>query len=404
VLFSLNSFTGGSSGANKKSHPRYFRRNEQGVLVDETLSRQRSGEAARLQEEERKRKAASKKNKGKHARVNYREIDSIEYSTMRQGNWYNQPRDEEIENNHFWNVEQMYIFQDIYSTMKLRPMRPLDMPYLRSKPVFAEAMSVTQMLGLHHLMGLQCHYNTYYVQQFFSTLAIKGDDAHTMIWMTGDIRCESNFYTFADVLGYTFIGAHNAVGHRIHGPEKPSKDVLEDLYGPGYPVGKVAGLLPLYAQLVLLFRDNIAPSGGNNDAIRTSLVNLLYFASRAAHDNRVGQHFNLDVMDFIFNEMFDAMVSGTSIPYAPYIMMLIKHTLSNQHFSDEDCTEHLMKRPYVKKRTPTPAVSSDSFMADARGSGAHAKKPRVPSIAKEVKQLNWFQRNILCMNVDIRKE
>ena len=43
--------------------------------------------------------------------------------------------------------------------------------------------------------------------------------------------------------------------------------MLDDLYEYGYPVGMTAGLLPIYAQLVLIFRDNIAPSGGNNDAV-----------------------------------------------------------------------------------------------------------------------------------------
>ena len=86
---------------------------------------------------------------------------------------------------------------------------------------------------------------------------------------------------------------------------------------------------------MLYFRDTIAPSGGNNDAIRASLVELLYFAHEMAHDERVGQHCNIDVMDFIYREMYEAMVSRTSIPYAPYIMMLIKGTLRDQKFSDD---------------------------------------------------------------------
>ena len=241
-------------------------------------------------------------------------------------------------------------------------------------------------------MGLQCHYNEYYVKQFFSTLVIKGDVSYTMKWMTGDTYCESDFYNFADVLGYTFRGSHTAAGHRVHGPEKPNKDLLEDLYFPGNPVGRVAGLLPLYAQLVLIFRDNIAPSGGNNDAVITSMVNLLYYASQAAADSRAGQHYNLDVMDFIYNEMFDAMVTGSSIPYAPYIMMLIKHTLPTWDFPEEDCTSHDMKYPYAKRRGPSsaPVQSGDTFMADAcgRGRGAHGGSSHTPSVAREVKELN----------------
>ena len=88
-------------------------------------------------------------------------------------------------------------------------------------------------------------------------------------------------------------------------------------------------------------------------------------------------------------------------------MMLIKHTLNNLTFPEEDCTDHAMKYPYAKKRGPTPAQPSepsDTFMADTRGRGAHGRTAHAPSVAREVKQLNWFQRNILCMNVEIHKE
>ena len=151
-----------------------------------------------------------------------------------------------------------------------------------------------------------------------------------------------------------------------------------------------------------LFRDNIAPSGGNNDAVRSSLINLLYFAYEVAHDNRPGMHNKLDVMDYIYHEIFEAMVSRTSIPYAPYIMMLIKGTLQNQVFDDADCEAHLIKRPYVTKAKAAPR---DSFMADARSSGrSQERRTRAPSIGKEVKKLSWFQKCMLCMSVDIHKE
>ena len=128
-------------------------------------------------------------------------------------------------------------------------------------------------------------------------------------------------------------------------------------------------------------------------------------------EERVDEDYVLDVMDFIYHEIYEAMVSRTSIPYAPYIMKLIKDTLPTVDFSDYECEEHKMKKLYVKtvKDTPMPAAT-DSFMGDARASGAahgrHAptKKTRAPSISKEVKKLNWFERNVLCMKVDIHKE
>ena len=151
----------------------------------------------------------------------------------------------------------------------------------------------------------------------------------------------------------------------------------------------------------MFFRDNINPSGGNNDAIRTSLVNLLLFASQVKADTRAHQDYRLDVMHFIYSEMYDAMVSGTSIPYAPYIMMLIKHTMNEWDFPLSRCTPHEMKYPYVKKKVPKPIPSyseveqsQGTFMADARrsgarrSSGAHGEAVPPRSVAKEMKELN----------------
>ena len=94
MLSISNSITGGPSGANKKPRaprPRYLPPGDEGQLVDEVLIRQRADQAARDKVEERKRKAALRRNKGKDTRVNYKEIDSVEYATMRQSDWYVKP-------------------------------------------------------------------------------------------------------------------------------------------------------------------------------------------------------------------------------------------------------------------------------------------------------------------------
>ena len=67
---------------------------------------------------------------------------------------------------------------------------------------------------------------------------------------------------------------------------------------------------------------------------------------------------------------------------------------------------HELKKPYVPKNKPFAPIARDSFMADARASshGRTSAQNLKPTLAKEVKQLNWFQKYLLCMNVDIRKE
>ena len=186
----------------------------------------------------------------------------------------------------------MYIYKDIYLPMKkpVRPMHAINLEHLRSRYYFDDVVEVISQMGLHPLMMLQCNYNISLVHQFFSTLVLKGDDAQTLRWMSGPTPCESNFYRFAELLGYSFDGP-NTTGQCLHAPGRPSKDKLYDLYEETGVVGTITGLLPLYDQLLRIFRATIAPSGGNNDAIRSALVNLLALA----HDCPI------DVMDYIFH-------------------------------------------------------------------------------------------------------
>lgn len=403
--------TGNSGGPQKKrERQRYFRRNEAGVLVDEVVVRQRKMAEARKMRDEAKAKASgskatSKKRKGKATRVNYKEMATADYNVIRQGDWYETaPRDEEIEDSSFLCMEQLYIFKDVYLTMKhpIRPMHPIKFQFLQSKSTFSQAASVIDRMGLVSLMERKCDFNISLLQQFFATLVMKNDRAKTLKWMTGITPCEANFYDFAEALGYPFKG-NTPCGRRLHTVDRPNKNKLKDLYGSGVSIGNINGLLPLYDQLVRIFRANIAPSGGNNDAIHTCLINLLCLAQEIAESEDLDEDFTIDVMDFIYHEMYEAMIGGITIPYAPYIMLLIKKTLPDQDLSDDDCEDHKFKTIYEKKFVVTPsAPPSGSFMGDARKS--HTRQATTPSFAPQVKKLNWFQRNVLCMNVDIRRE
>jgi hypothetical protein len=227
----------------------------------------------------------------------------------------------DIEDNCFWCTEQLFIYKDIYQKMdKVRPMHPLALDTLGEKDHFVDVVWVTEQMGLHKLMRLQHDYIVPLIQQFYSTLAFKKDEAHTMMWMTGTTPCEANFHRFAKLLGYPF-----RAGIRLHGPTPPDKDSLSDLYFAHGKVGTITYLLPLYDQLLRFFRDNIAPSGWNRDAIRATLVSLLALAGECAEDEEE-KDYTVDVMDYIFHEIHDAIVSRTTIPYAPYIQLLIDRT------------------------------------------------------------------------------
>ena len=82
--------------------------------------------------------------------------------------------------------------------------------------------------------------------------------------MTGNELMHSSFHEFSAILGYPFVSATEPFGIRVHlQGEKPDKNKLEPLYDDVSKVGQVAGLSPLYNILLLMFRENISPSGGN---------------------------------------------------------------------------------------------------------------------------------------------
>ncbi|KAK1678919.1 hypothetical protein QYE76_039767 [Lolium multiflorum] len=349
------------------------------------------------------RKSTSSRHKNKASRENYKTMDPISYSAIRMKNWYEDlPRDEETEGRKYWCMEQEFIYKDIYEPMKkVRPMQAIDVDVLAVNNHFADAIWVAGRMGLKDLMKIRCDYSPELVKQFFATLAIQKDDDRTMEWMSGSTHC-ATLRRFAAILGVPAEG-----GRRLHGPQKADKNALFDLYTSAGKVGETKGLLSIYSQLLRFFRSTIAPSGGNNDALRGTLVDLMYLSFRCARDENEERNYTIDIMDYIFHEIHDAMVSRTTIPYAPYIQLLINNTagVSGEDLSGYPMMNHSVKKAYKLKPVSSAVPPPDSFMGDARSSGfAPARHPDLPAMKKQVNRLSWFQRYILCMNIEIHKE
>jgi hypothetical protein len=121
-----------------------------------------------------------------------------------------------------------------------------------------------------------------------------------------------------------------------------------------------------------MFRENISPAGGNRDAIRSALVELMYLSHLCYESEDPDEDFGLDVMHYIFNEMHDAMISKRTPPYAPYIMLLINNKVKDMDFSKGN-SEHRIKRMNViktkeekkeKAKGKKPALKEDVEMDD----------------------------------------
>ncbi|KAK1665710.1 hypothetical protein QYE76_053869 [Lolium multiflorum] len=318
------------------------------------------------------RKSVTSRRKNKEVRENYKTMDPISYSAIRQKNWYDDvPRDEDIAGRRYWCAEQEFIFMDIYEPMKNRD------PCKLSMWTFWQSTITLKMLS-------------------------GKDEEHTMEWMTGSTHCSATLRQFAGVLGVPVDG-----GRRLHGPQQTDKNALVHLYTSAGKIGQAKGLLPIYSQLLRFFRATICPSGGNNDALRGTLVDLMHLSYKCARDVNEERDFTLDIMDFIFHEIHDAMVSRTTIPYAPYIQLLINNSVAKvgEDISGYPLVKHHVKKPYKLKPVSSAVPAPDTFMRDARSSGfAPARHPDVPAMRKQVSRLSWFQRHILCMNIEIHKE
>ena len=408
ILLSL-SFTGSSRQVPQKRSTTQGSSDDENAGFPRPVRKAQAKQPAgrkKAQVEKKKQKGPSKK--GKETRVNYKTgLSTTDYLLIRQKDWYEKPRDAELVDRRFWCLEQSHILTDIYSSYKypIRPMNPTKLQYLKDKSAFAQAARVIERFQLDTLLEFRCPYNVDLVVQFMSTLVVANDPYKTLKWMSGSSYCHAPFSKLIEGIGYQFQD-HPPIGHRMH-DERPSREkLMADMYAPGGTIGKVEGLLPFYGQLVRLFRSFIFPSGGNNDALTSPLVHLLVLAKQCIEDEDENKACPVDVGDVIFHELYNAMVGGHTIPYAPFIMQLIKNQWKSGDFSGMPMVDHHFKKLYMQreKTLPTPAPDS-GFMRDVRASGTIPRAPPSDnSFVPQIRKLSWFQRNILCMKVDIHRE
>jgi hypothetical protein len=223
---------------------------------------------------------------------------------------------------------------------------------------------------------------------------------------------------------------------------KLTKDVIDQ--GKKIVVGDSYGLRTRYNILLRLFRENIAPSAGNLDALHGGLVNLLAYSHEVFCKGPEAQVEPIDVMDFIHREMYECILSKKAPVYAPYVMRLIKRKMPTYTLCVD--TSKLVEHKAVKpQKKPTPGVTNEPFapssedeededmegeeddvdeegedgeeeIEEARTAPPSSPKRRsknasnVPfpsrnkeEVNKEIKKLSWFKTTLLCMGVDIRK-
>ena len=236
--------------------------------------------------------------------------------------------------------------KDIYKKLtknKVCPMQPINLERMledRNREYFEDAFWVTEKMGLHPLMKISQPYNIELVHQFFATLVFGSSPDIPMTWMSGDDVCRSNFVEFAGMLGYPF-DPEQASGARMHNTGMKDKRKLAPIYAAEDVVfGQASDIKPVYNTMLQMFRHTIAPQAGNIDQIRGGLVNLMAHAHFVCCRGKdyTGDDAKIDVMDYIYHEMYSRIMDKKTPVYAPFIMKLIV-----EHSNSPLCSVNLVR-------------------------------------------------------------
>ncbi|KAK1665198.1 hypothetical protein QYE76_053357 [Lolium multiflorum] len=263
--------------------------------------------------------------RGKNIHVSVKNMQYLEYKEIRDLNPYLTPRNNRVTDKRFHNKTQEEIFYEVYVPFKkgVAPQHAIDTGKMAASKYFAEAYAMCGEFGLYPIMELTKEYDVELIHQFYATVHFDSDEAKTFRWMSHERLLESNLAKFGSALGYPRLPGVDENGWRCHDSSfSQPREVLEPLYIKGWGIpGKSADLLPTWDIMLRVYRETIGPKGGNVDELHLYEVDLMAnsFAKKGTGEK-------LDVMDYIYNEMWSCVMEKKLPSYAPYIMKLIEDT------------------------------------------------------------------------------
>ena len=257
------------------------------------------------------------------------------------------------------------------------------------------------------------------IAQFYATVHFSTGEQKSFTWMTRNEQCSATLADLGALLGYQVIHDTDPSFFRCHNYGRPMiKEELAPLYMEGDVVhGCIKYLLPTWDIMNRIFRDTIAPKVGNVDQIHGFQVDLLV----NTYKNR-GKGLQLDVMDFIWNEMTLVAALRRVPSFCPYIMALIleKSVVAKAILPSLRLVQHKSRGLIVKvHETPfgAPDPAQDEEMdpglfgtngapmrstRSRRGSrkGKEVAEPEAPGWAK---RLQASVNKLFCLNNDINE-
>ncbi|KAK1615955.1 hypothetical protein QYE76_021472 [Lolium multiflorum] len=291
--------------------------------IEEELEQTRPSKLTARQQSSQRQKTSAVR--GKNIHVSVKNMLYLEYKELRDMNPYLTPRNNRLGDKRFHNKTQEEILYEVYVPFKkgVPPQHAIDTGKMAASRYFEEAYAMCGEFGLYPIMELNKDYDIGLIQQFYATVHFDSDEAKTFRWMSHERLLESNLAKFGSALGYPRLPGVDANGWRCHDSSfSQPREVLENLYIKGWGVpSKSADLLPTWDIMLRVYRETIGPKGGNLDELHLYEVDLMAnsFAKKGTGEK-------LDVMDYIYNEMWSCVMEKKLPSYAPYIMKLIEDT------------------------------------------------------------------------------
>jgi hypothetical protein len=244
-----------------------------------------------------------------------------------EDNPYEQPKDLGV-GYRFWNEFHSNFYASVIFNSrksKIVKMQYVDWEEIKDKddPEFNKVIKACEHFGLTDIMSFQYNWNEEVLAQFHATFFydIYADEIH---WMTEERHYRVDFGTFCRILGFGegrgFTYIHDEPRAEIH-------DIAYMWIDRRGVDGKVSGLQSYYYILNNLIRHTINPKDGAASDLNGYVRNVLArFAPR-------GDRFN--VPRFMWHELRNAMDDGRKgLPYAPYLMFVIKRVTSYKFDKD----------------------------------------------------------------------
>ena len=323
--------------------------------------------------------------------ITFDKMRSHLYREYRDMNPYSTPRNPHVPNPFFYTSDQERVYNDIYLNQKTKVTKQhsLDIDHMKLEKhhgYFDEALSLCEEYGLINIMTLNQRYDDFLIAQFFSTVHFDNDEKRTLRWMTKDTVLEATLEEFGNSLGYT-LG-----GWTCHGGGRPmSSDVLAPITLEDGTPGETDDLIPTYEIMHRIYRETLAPRVGNTDQVHAFVIDLMYWTF-----TKQGSHEELDVMNFIYNELHLAVIDKRAPVFGTYVMRLIRDCWARAKNGERidlgvPLTDHPVKQLRVKKpKSPKKKIA-------AAGPSAPIEEP------SWLKKLNIKLKKSFCLKLDIEE-